>query len=182
LRHDRNSDHKYLRRDAWKAQTKGAPHPAHKSADVRLKAALLSRPIRIVYRVATDFAVLRVKRELASLGLRRVKITVVRTENINNMPFTPSGAWHWDSPSERRETGEFLSDVGSLILARSAERKQWNYVRRRERSLGFSDQQRLVVFSVQCTQDNCGDPEVGSAQVTGAGSKLAANEWPKPAA
>lgn len=112
-----------------------------------LRIKLLNRPIRLVFCIATDFALQRVHDELGTLGFRNYSIRAVRLDSYQNKPFTPSSACLWDSTAERQEMAEFFAEVGYSLLEQRAERKHWSDARRRESSLGFSDFQRLIVFS-----------------------------------
>jgi hypothetical protein len=103
-------------------------------------------PIRVVFAVATDYALSATVHRLRELGFEDVKVLYGALDPLSQKPFSPAMCYIWRSLDERDRLRATLEEIGETLLERRAAEKQWAEKRRHESALGYSGFQRLLVF------------------------------------
>lgn len=108
--------------------------------------AFLKRPIRLCFAIACDKGIRNLEKHLEEFGFKDIVVSFSRMEIESVKPFERSMSEIWDTDEDRVKAKDLFSRIGRELLSDIAVAKGWPSGRDAVSSLGFGNDQRLIVY------------------------------------
>lgn len=104
--------------------------------------AFLRKPIRLCFAIVCTKGLKKLNRRLKKMGFTNFEIRYSLLENMEAKPFDASMSNIWETNEDMERAKELFWNIGYSIL----EKRGYSENRRRKSSLGFGNDQRLIIY------------------------------------